>query len=246
MTGCLLAAGLLLGCGDAAPEDRVVVLVAASTVDAMEAIAARYGDRTGVRVDVSAGPSSGLAAQIRRGAPADLFLSAHPRWTESLRSEGHVVESGSLLTNRLVVVVPADSDVPAGSPFEVLASAAVARIALADRGAPAGRYADDALARAGLAERIAAKVVRSDDVRAALAWVERGEADAAIVYATDAVAARERTRVVHRIDPALHAPIRYTWALVAGAGEHARAFAAYLRGTEAAAIFALHGFQRTE
>jgi len=237
---------VVVGCGSPSPSaDRLLILVAASTVDAVEEVAALWETQTGERVDVSAGPSSGLAMQIRRGAPAGLFLSAHPRWVDELASEGLVDAGGTLLTNQLVVVVPADSSVASAVPPTFLTDSSIDRIALAEPGVPAGIYADEALRRAGVAVQVDKKAVRSVDARAALAWVERGEADAGIVYATDA-AASNAVRIVHRFGVGAHTPIRYVLTVVAGADDRARAFEAFLRGDEAARIFASHGFERAE
>jgi len=165
---------------------------------------------------------------------------------DSLADDDFVVERTTLLTNRLVVVVPIDSNVAVDASLQLLADPSIERVALADPNVPAGSYADEALRNAGLADRVDSKVVRAVDVRAALAWVERGEAEAGIVYATDAAASSESVRVAHRIDPSVHAPIRYVLGLVTGADQRARSFADFLRSDEAASIFAAHGFDRAE
>jgi molybdate transport system substrate-binding protein len=181
---CLAAAGCA---GERA--DSVIALVAASAGDAVEEIAAAFRTETGVDVKVSTGASNALAMQILEGAPAHVFLSASPEWSGELRARGLVSEERPLLSNALVIVVPAGNPAGVRTPGD-LASAAVRKLALAGEKVPAGKYARQALERLGVSAAVEGKVVRGQDVRMALAYVERGEAEAGIVYATDARASR--------------------------------------------------------
>jgi molybdate transport system substrate-binding protein len=150
-------------------------------------------------------------------------------------------ERVDLLSNRLVVVVP----VPVAT---VLATAddllGVRRLALGDPEAvPAGIYARLWLEKRGLWERLGGRVVPTLDVRAALAAVESGNADAGIVYRTDA-AISKRVRVALEV-PAEEAPrIVYPVALLTTSrGPAARAFFEHLRSPEARAVFDRLGFE---
>jgi molybdate transport system substrate-binding protein len=152
-----------------------------------------------------------------------------------------------LLANRLVVIVPEDSRAEAANgtlpPIgELLAERP---LAIADPAhVPAGIYAEAALTALGQWEAVAGRTVRTGDVRAALALVDRGEAAAGIVYATDAPIAR-RARVLATFPAESHPPIVYPVAVVAGRGRPAvAAFLDFLLGPEAAAVFAAHGFAR--
>ncbi|MEK6710252.1 MAG: molybdate ABC transporter substrate-binding protein, partial [Nitrospinota bacterium] len=176
----------------APPGGPATILVAASTRDAVEEIAKRFRERTGTPVRVVPGPSSGLAAQILAGAPADVFLSANRAWAEKVRAEGLALEMLPLLGNDLVIVVPKGNPARVKAPAD-LTGIRVKRVALAGEKVPAGIYADQALQSLGLRERLVAekKIVRGQDVRMALTFVERGEAEAGIVYATDAKISRE-------------------------------------------------------
>jgi len=131
--------------------------------------------------------------QIVAANKADLFFSADEAWMDHVAGAGLVETSSrrSLLSNRLVVVVPGDSTLPMRSIAD-LAQPSVRRVALANPAAvPAGRYARAWLESAGIWEKVSARVIPALDVREALATVEAGVVDAAIVYRTDAAIARK-------------------------------------------------------
>jgi molybdate transport system substrate-binding protein len=239
----VLLAPVTAGCASETPgaAPAVTVLAAASTAEAIEEVAQRFHDATGIEVRVSGGPSNALARQIESGAPADLFLSASVEWAEAVGP--HAAATKPLLSNRLVLVVPKGNPAGVRTPEDLL-SDRVGRVALAGEGVPAGRYADAALKSLGLSEKLGQdRIARGHDVRATLAFAERGEAEAGIVYATDA-AASDRVEVVHMFDPSLHPPIVYPVVLLkAGpAGEAGRRFFEYVDTDEAQEVFRRHGF----
>jgi molybdate transport system substrate-binding protein len=248
------ALSLVLSAGPSRAGD-VTIFAAASTKDAVEDLALRYTAAGGDRVRTVFAASSTLAKQIVQGAPADLLLSASPAWMDYL-AEQDALEPASrvdLLGNRLVLIVPRAGD-RAEDVLDVLDPARIAEmlradrtdgrpLAIADPGhVPAGVYAKAALEALGLWQSLADRAVRTADVRAALALVDRGEAAAGIVYATDA-AISPRVRIVGRFPAGSHPPIVYPLALIAGrASAAARRFYGHLLSGEAAAVFRAHGF----
>jgi molybdate transport system substrate-binding protein len=148
------------------------------------------------------------------------------------------------LSNSLVIVVAADSSVKLTSARDLTAPG-IKRIALADpAGVPAGIYAKRYLEKMGVWREVAPKVVPVDNVRAALAAVEAGNVDAAIVYKTDVRMAR-RSKVALEI-PASETPgIVYPVALVRESRNAAggRAFIEFLSAKEASDIFRNAGFE---
>jgi molybdate transport system substrate-binding protein len=233
----VLAAASTAGAGEG-----VVVFAAASLADALREIAAAFEARTGHRVVLGFGGSNDLARQIRAGAPAQVFVSASAERMDELERAGLVVAGHrvDLLSNRLVVVIPSAA---AAGPVKAEDLASVGRIALGDPEAvPAGIYARQWLARRGLWERVRERVVPTLDVRAALAAVESGNADAGVVYRTDAAVSR-RVRVVLEVPEAEAPRIVYPAALLATArGPGARAFYEQLRSAAARAVFERLGF----
>lgn len=196
MTLALAACG---GGGSPSSSDRaeVRVFAAASLTDAFSEAGKRFESaHPGARVSFSFGSSATLAAQINEGAPADVFASANTAQMAAAEKTGAARDPRVFATNRLVVVTARQSSVES---YRDLANPAI-RLVLAAKDVPAGQYARESLVKAstpaGYGEDFARRVLanlKSEEVnvRAALAKVELGEADAAIVYATDVGAARK-------------------------------------------------------
>jgi molybdate transport system substrate-binding protein len=221
------------------------VFAAASLSDALKEIAKTYELSSGDRIHFNLGASSTLARQIGQGAPADVFISADDAKMDDLATVDLIIAATrcSLLSNTLVIVVNADSGAAITAPAD-LAKPAVRRIALGEpETVPAGIYAKAYLRKTGLWERIVDKVVPMDNVRACLAAVESGDADAGIVYRTDALISRKVT-IAWEIPVADGPKISYPVAVVNGSEhpETARRFVTYLESPEARAVFTRFGF----
>ncbi len=226
------------------PRADVMVFAAVSTTEAINEITRRFSEKHGVTVRVNAAGSSRLAQQVAFGADADVFLAANADWVDFLQGRGMVAKRRNLLGNRLVIIVPNDSELEISKP-EDLTNLRVRHLAVADpQAVPAGIYARQALERLGLWTRLRAKAAAADDVRAALTYVATGSAQAGIVYATDA-AASKAVRVVYAVPEDLSDPIVYPAALLKGARENrmAQAFYDYLASPEAAEVFEGAGFR---
>jgi len=245
--GLLLVAGF--GCSTKSENrqahEPVRVLVAASTKEAVEEVAALFTKETGGEVKIVAASSSKLATQIIHEAPADLFLSANEKWADFVKEQGYAQETRTLQTNRLVLVVPQGNPAHVNKPDD-LAGEAVKHIALAGPAVPAGIYGRQALKKLGLLGALekGKKLVPGDDVRGALTFVERGEAEAGIVYDTDA-RITNKVEVVYTFAPSTHDPIRYPLVLLkAGQGrDAARKLFAFMQTASAAKVFEKHGFK---
>ena len=229
-----------------APEPPpVTVSAAVSLTDALSDIAKDYASagRGGVRFNF--GASNVLARQIVQGAPVDLFISADEAQMDVVAAAG-LVQDGSrinLLGNQLAVVVPSDRPRTV-TRIAQIADPAFRRIALGDPAAvPAGVYAKQYLEKEGLWAAVQSRVVPTTSVRAALAAVESGAADAAIVYRTDARTALRAS--VAWVVPADRGPrIVYPAAIVRGSKNAAAAsrFLDFLRGVVAERTFTRFGF----
>ncbi len=236
--GALLASG-------AARAEEVLVFAAASLTDVLGEIAGSYEAASGDHATLSLGASSILERQIEEGAPADLFVSADEAKVERLAGKGLLAPGTrrDLLSNRLVIVVAAERGVAVTSAAD-LAAARVRVLALAEpQTVPAGIYAKEYLQRAGLWVQVADKVVPTENVRAALAAVESGNADAAIVYATDLAIARD-VRVAYEVPLELTPRIVYVVAVPRDAPHPAaaRRLLDFLGSDSAGAIFRRYGF----
>ncbi|MGE5506635.1 MAG: molybdate ABC transporter substrate-binding protein [Actinomycetota bacterium] len=228
---------------------EVRVFAAASLTNALAEVADAFTARTGEKVQSTFAASSALARQIEQGAPADVFASADLQWMDWLAGRGLVVPGSrlDLLGNALVLVAPSDSPldkVELGPKTDVAALAGAGRIATGNPDAvPVGVYFRQAMERSGQWAAVAPKIAATDSVRAALAFVERGEAALGVVYATDA-AMSKKVKVVGAFPGTMHDPIVYPFALVAGrANPAAKAFLEYLSTPEAKGVFARYGFK---
>jgi molybdenum ABC transporter, periplasmic molybdate-binding protein len=231
--------------GRPAQSETVIVSAAASLTDALQEIGKAYQAGSRDRIELNFGASSLLARQIEEGAPVDLILSADEASLDRLAGK-NLLAAGtrrSLLSNTLVIVVENGSPLAIDSP-RALASDRVRSVALAEPDSvPAGIYAREYLQSLGIWEKIRAKVIPTENVRGALAAVEAGNADAAIVYRTDARIS-ERVRTVFEV-PALEGPkISYGCALVRGSShpEAARKFLFFLESPASSAVFRRYGF----
>lgn len=237
------AAGDGDGTGGHKAEARIYA--AASLGDVIGSLAKTFEPIRNSHVVASYGASSTLAQQLREGAAPGVFISASIEWTDKLAGWG-LVEPGTrvdLAGNSLVVIVPKNAAERPKTLAE-LADAKYPRLALADPIAvPAGRYAKAALESAGVFARLAGKIVAAQDVRTALVYVERGEAAAGIVYATDA-AASDKVEVAFGVSPDLHPKIVYPMVLVKGANRRSRELHAYLQTPRAWESFVKAGFTK--
>jgi molybdate transport system substrate-binding protein len=240
----LLLTGWTFAAAPAAAEE-ITVFGAASLTDALQEIGAAYEKESGDRVVYNFAASSLLARQIDEGAPADLFLSADEASMDRLEKHHRLVAGTrkSLLSNTLVVVVPADSTLKIGK-IEDLAGSPVRVLALAEpQTVPAGIYAKAYLRQKGLWNRVIDRVVPTENVRAALAAVAGGNAEAGIVYKTDA-GISQKVRIALEISRADGPRISYPAAAIAESphAAAARKLLAYLESPAALEVFRRYGF----
>jgi len=236
-----LAAALLAGCSHA--PISLTVSAAASLQDSMPPIGRLYeAAHRDVKLVFNYGASGTLAEQIRNGAPADVFLSAGTGPMDKLVAADLVNRPQPLLYNTVVLVAPKDSAKPAS--FSDLSDPAVRLLAIGDPSSvPAGDYARQSLEHLGLMDAVRPKLVLAKDVRQVLAYVESGNADAGIVYATDARTS-QRVRVVATAPPDSHKPVVYPAAVVKASAHttEAHVFLQFLSSPEAVRVFTEHGF----
>jgi molybdate transport system substrate-binding protein len=232
-----------------ARAQELTVFAAASLTDAMKDVSALWTKAGHPALRMSFGASSTLARQIEQGAPANLFASADEKWMDYL-ADKQLIAPGTrqdLLSNDLVLVVPADKPlhVTIGPGFDLMGLlGANGRLATGDPAhVPVGIYAEQALKKLGWWDSVSPRLARTDDVRAALLLVERGEAPAGIVYATDA-AVSKAVMVAGTFPANSHDPISYPFAVTkSGDTQEARALLTFLAGPQARAVFVQRGFK---
>jgi molybdate transport system substrate-binding protein len=233
---CIGIAAIVLGlsgCGGSSGEESTIdVYAAASLAEVFPLIAeARY----------SFAGSDELATQIREGAPADVYAAASSKYPQELHGEGLVETPVTFASNRLVLIVPAENPAAIESPEDLLGDGT--RLVLAAEGVPVGDYARTALAALGLSEALDNVVSNEDDVKGVAGKVALGEADAGIVYATDAAPLSDDVRVLELPD-AVQPSIEYQVAVVAGTDDAsaAQAFVDRLLSDDGRAALESAGF----
>jgi molybdate transport system substrate-binding protein len=252
----LLFGFFMAGCAPAvtatsAPEPRTLnVFAAASLTDAFTEIGRNFESANpGVTLVFNFAGSQALRTQIEEGAPADVFASANQSEMDTLVAGAHVVEGSPqvFLNNKLVVILPENN--PAGLvDLEDLASSGL-KLVFAAEEVPVGRYSRQALDQmnsqfgSDFKDKVLANVVSNEDnVKQVVAKVQLGEADAGIVYTSDAVAAPELKTI--EIPAELNVVAEYPIATVArsASAELADGFIAYVLSDAGQAILQKWGF----
>lgn len=228
------------------PNVDLTISAAISLQNALQEVSNLYHTaHPNVTVHLNLGASGTLQRQIEQGAPVDLFLSAAESEMDGLESKGLIVHDTrkNLLANSVVLIVPkGHTDI---RHFQDLAQPAVKIIAIGNpESVPAGKYAEQVLTHFGLYDSLRPKFVFAKDVRAVLTYVETGNADAGIVYETDALTSSQVT-VTATAPPGSHAPVVYPVAVIAASPNAAagKEFESFLFGPEAAAVFRKYGFR---
>jgi molybdate transport system substrate-binding protein len=241
-----------------APQETASITVSAaiSLKDALDELGPifqlqqhRKNGGNGTAVTYNYGGSGTLARQIEQGAPVDVFFSAAEKQMDELATQS-LIDADSrrdLVGNALVLIAPAQAAMNLHS-FQDLTGPAVKNIALGETSTvPAGMYAQQTLEHLGLFAALQKKVVYAKDVRAVLTYVETGNADAGLVYQTDANTSK-KIRVIAIAPPDSHDPILYPVAVLRDSKNKpaARAFVEFLQGADARAVFQKYGFTSAE
>jgi molybdate transport system substrate-binding protein len=244
----VVALAALSACSSApsnAPEAvELTVLAAASLTDVLPGVAELWGSNGGSEVSFGFDSSSRLGKQVEAGAPADVLFTADADSMDRVDGEGLLLPGTrrDVLGNTLVLVVPATSTWTPKDASE-LAAPGLTHLALAGENVPAGRYGRASLQAANVWEALEPRVVTGDNVRTTLAWVARGEAEAGIVYATDA-RAEPGVRLAFAFPDASHPPIVYPAAVVRASThpDEAKEFLDFCGSSEGRALFLDAGF----
>jgi molybdate transport system substrate-binding protein len=231
--------------GSPVRADEILVAAAASLTDVLGDVGKAYQTKSTHKILLTLGPSNVLARQIDQGAPVDIFFSADTAQLDFL-DKNHRLEPGSrknLLSNQLVIVVPARSNISIATAKDLLKTE-VGKIALADPAAvPVGVYARKYLTDEGLWDKVQSKIVPMLDVRATLASVESANAEAGFVYKTDA-AISNKVKIVYQVPLDKGPKIVYPVAIVRDSKKKdaARDFMNYLLSPGGKATFKKFGF----
>lgn len=235
---------LLLARPAAAAE--ALVAVAANFLEPMQALAARFESETGHSLKLSAGSTGRFYAQIREGAPFDLFLAADQEHPRRLQQEGLAAEPPLTYAIGRLALWSADPALLQGDAREVLRRGAFRRLAIAKPAlAPYGRAAQETLQALGLWEALRPKLVQGDSVAQAFQFVATGNAELGFVALAQVMSPERPAAGGRWLVPAeLHQPIRQDALLLRRGADNpaARAAFAFLRGAEARRRIAAFGY----
>lgn len=233
--------------GTAAAQDKITIAAAADLTSALKEIAAGFEKDTRVKVTVSYGSTGMFDAQIRSGAPFDVFMAADADTIEALKKDGLVLADTVKIYafGKIVLVVNKNSG-SAIKDLRGLLDPSVKRVAIANPAhAPYGRAAREALMAAGLWDGLKGKLVYGENIRQALQFVQTGNAQAGIVARsisdTPEVSAIE-------IDASLYKPLTQSAAVLGSSKAQGRAkeFIKYLTGPQGSVILKKYGFTLPE
>lgn len=230
------------------PAEKVelTILAAASLTDVCDELKERFEkENPSITLNISYGGSGALQTQIEEGAPADVFISAATKQMTALDDEG-LMDSDSiiqLLENKVVLIVPKESDTSVSS-FEDVATEAVTMVGLGEPGSvPVGQYSEEIFISLGILDAVKEKANYGSDVRTVLSWVETAAVDCGVVYATDAYTSQDVTIVCEAPEGSCKRVI-YPAGVVA-ASEHpdeAVAWIAFIQSDASMELFESYGF----
>lgn len=228
----------------------LTVSAAKSLTDVLTEISAGYAkEDPEVTLVFNFGGSGALRQQIEQGAEADLYIPASLGDMELLQSQGLLNDATvrTILGNELVLIVPADSDLPVAD-FRDVTVPAVKALAIGEPASvPAGKYAQEVFTALEVWEPVKERIVYAKDVRTVLAWVETGNAEAGVVYISDALGS-DKVKIAAKAPEASHTPIIYPGAVLKASKspEAAERFLDYLGSEEAKTVFEKHGYTGLE
>ena len=245
----VFALALLSGCSQSvSPQNEVHVFAAVSLTEGFTELAANFEQiHPGARVRLHFGGSQVLALQLEQGAKADCYASAAPKHIERLINGGILVNRRSIATNRIAVAVP-KSSTTFKSAIDALKRAN--RIVVGHPSAPIGQYTEiffeklKSLEEKATVKNLRKRIVsREKNVRLVRAKVAMGVADAAIIYATDAI--NDASIRSLALQPELAVPVQYEIGVHKNATALGREWVTFLQGAAAKKVLKSHGFEVT-
>lgn len=223
---------------------NITICAAASLKDALDEIQPKFEQEKGIKLTFSFGSSGALQKQIEEGAPADVFISAGKKQMDTLEDENLIDKESreNLLVNKLVLIVPNEYKDKIKTSSDLVDKDV--KISIGEpESVPAGQYAKESLTYLNLWDKLSNKIVYAKDVKQVVAYVEKGEVAAGLVYNSDAAVLKDST-IVEVFDENSHKPIVYPGAIVSASKdkESAKTFIDYLNTDSAKQIFEKYRF----
>ncbi|ROR28461.1 molybdate transport system substrate-binding protein [Mobilisporobacter senegalensis] len=244
---------ILLGCrrerlNDDQEDTDILIAAAVSLQKIMDEIQIKYHENhPQINMTFTYGSSGSLEQQIEQGAPVDVFISAAQKQMDMLKDKNLIIDNTliNVLENKVILIVPKSSDLEITG-FEDILKAS--KIALGDPDTvPAGQYAKEIFTYLNILDAVKEKTTYGKDVAEVFTWVSTGNADAGVVYETDALS-NDDVKIVAKAPEGSHSKIIYPAAVIKNTKEEkaAKQFLEYLQSKEAREIFEKHGFTPIE
>lgn len=233
---------------DDVPKEEVELLVsaAASLTDVLEDLKELYKTiEPETNLTFTLGSSGALQAQIEEGAPIDVFMSAAQKQMDALEEKDLLADGTrkSLLVNKVVLITPKDSDLDFAT-FEDMSKDYVNKIAIGDpANVPVGQYSEEIFNNLEITSKVNDKLILGSDVRTVLTWVESGEVDCGLVYATDAMSS-DKVNIITEAPEGSHKEVSYPVAVIKDSKnvDRGQDFLDFLSTDDAIKLFEKYGF----
>ena len=245
LAALLCCVAMLSGCSSSSEPVDLTISAAASLKNVMEELTTKFNEsEPNITLTFNYGSSGDLQKQIENGAETNVFISAAQKQMNALEDEDMIDTSSckDLVENKLVLIAPKDSTTVTS--IDSLTSADVAIVALSEPSSvPAGQYAEEALTSLGMLDAVKAKAVYGKDVTQVLTYVANGEADAGIVYKTDAIS-NDNVKIVAEFPADSYTPVTYPIAIIKDSKntDASQKFIDFLFTDDAKTIFEKYGF----
>lgn len=229
---------------------ELFISAAASLKDVLKEISTAYrAKEPDVKLTFTFGASGALQTQIEEGAPSDIFLSAAQKQMDALDKKSLLLDGTrkDLLINKVTLITPKGNPKNIKS-FDDVNTDKVKKIALGEpKSVPVGQYSEEIFTYLHCLDAVKKKAVYGSDVRQVLTWVESGDVDCGIVYATDA-ATSDKIQVTAEAPNGSHKPVVYPAAVLKSSknADAAKAFLDFLSSDTAKTLFVKYGFQMKE
>ncbi|MDF2631975.1 MAG: molybdenum transporter, periplasmic molybdate-binding protein [Caproiciproducens sp.] len=229
----------------AAEKVELMVSAAASLTDCMNEIKTAYAaEHPDTTITYNFGSSGSLQQQIEQGAPCDIFFSAGKKQMKALQDKSLVAADSvkDVLQNQVVLITPKNGRKIAS--FADLTAADIKKIGVGEpKSVPVGQYTAQVFEKMKLTDKLSSKLVYAKDVREVLSWVETGNVQAGIVYATDAKIS-DKVEVSCVAPEDSHDKVVYPLGIIKDSkhADAAKQFVDYLLGADAKKIFTKYGF----
>lgn len=230
-----------------AQQTEIVISAASSLTDALNEAKKEFeAEHPEMKITYNFGSSGTLVQQIQSGAPTDLFIAASKKYMDDLEKKDLTDKNTrfNLASNEIVLIGGKDKSTTVNS-FQGLAQLQDKKLAIGDpNSVPAGKYGEEVLQHFNVLETAKKSFVMGSSVRQVLTYVESGNAEFGLVFASDALVS-SKVKVLATSEPGWHSEIQYPCSMIKATNhkEEVNAFISFLKGEKGKGILKKYGFK---